>query len=85
MLIPAYDTRDPITYSLTTHGDERFEMFKLLYQRGDYCNECMEGGRVTLLHKAMALCEAGVAVLKCVHYMLVYGRQDVNAQEADGR
>ncbi|XP_066916677.1 uncharacterized protein [Clytia hemisphaerica] len=85
VLIPAYDTRDPITYSLTTHGDERFDMFKLLYQRGDYGNEGVAEGRVTLLHKAMALCEDGVAVLKCVHYMLAHGKQDVDAKEADGR
>jgi len=82
-LIPARDSRDPLTYTLNFYGDERFEMFCFLYHHGGYQDEKLETGKLTLLHKAI-LTEKEIVVLRCTNYMLQCG-QDINAKEADGR
>ena len=82
-LIPARDSRDPLTYTLNYYGDERFEMFCFLFHHGGYQDEKLESGKLTLLHKAV-LTDREIVVLRCTNYMLQYG-QDINAKEADGR
>jgi len=82
-LIPARDSRDPLTYTLNFYGDERFEIFCFLYHHGNYQDEKLETGKLTLLHKAL-LTDKEIVVLRCTNYMLQCG-QDINAKEADGR
>ncbi|XP_066936798.1 uncharacterized protein [Clytia hemisphaerica] len=81
--IKAHDSRDALTYLLHFHGDERFEMFKLLWDVSPRTNDESRLGEMTILHMAL-MSDKHIVLLKCIDYMLCQGI-DVNAREGNGR
>ena len=79
----ARDTRDPLTYLLEFHGDERYEIFKFLWDYTLRTGDKVEPGKLTLLHKAV-LNNKAIVNLKCVNHMLL-NEVDMSARDGDGR
>ncbi|XP_066912101.1 uncharacterized protein [Clytia hemisphaerica] len=77
------DSRDPLTYLLEFHGDERFEIFKFLWDYTLRTGDKVEAGKLTLLHKAV-LNNKDIVNLKCVNHMLL-NEVDMSARDGDGR
>jgi len=81
--IKAQDSRDALTHLLHFYGDERFEMFKLLWDVSPRTNAESRLGEMSFLHMAL-MNNKHIVVLKCIDYVLHQGL-DVNAREGNGR
>ena len=81
--IMAFDYRDPLTSILHCYGDERIEIFKCLYEMGDYRKDRVDPYFVTLLHKAFAANKKCIN-LKIVKFLIENG-EDIHAKEGKSR
>ncbi|XP_066923179.1 uncharacterized protein [Clytia hemisphaerica] len=81
--IKAQDSRDALIHLLHFYGDERFEMFKLLWDVSPRTYDNNKLGEMNILHKSL-MSDKNIVLLKCIDYMLNQGC-DVDAREGNGR
>jgi len=82
--IAARDSRDPLMYTVHFWGDEHFEMFKFLYDFGEYHEQKAEPHQMSLLHKTV-MTDNDIVVTKCLQYMIQNGSEVLDATEASYR